>query len=151
MRFIFEVELKPEESGTYCVSVPDLPGCITEGDTVSEACEMAADALMTFVSSMIKHSEDIPAPVFGHAAPDGGKVIAISFETDAEYVSDVVSPAEAAQMLGVTRGRVSQMIHDGVLDAYKIDKDTKVKMSSINARLATPRRPGRPKKELATA
>lgn len=28
----------------YCVEVPDLPGCVTEGDTLLHAIEMAVDA-----------------------------------------------------------------------------------------------------------
>lgn len=34
----------PEEIG-YSVSVPDIDGCFTEGDTLEDAMEMAADAI----------------------------------------------------------------------------------------------------------
>ena len=34
----------PEEIG-YSVTVPDIPGCFTQGDTLQEAVEMASDAI----------------------------------------------------------------------------------------------------------
>jgi excisionase family DNA binding protein len=149
-RYIFEVVLNPDEEGGYFVTVPDLPGCVTEGDSIEEALLMATDALMTVVGSMIKHGDAIPSPTFGAVAPTGGKVIALSFVTDASYIVDTVSPAEAAVMLGVSRGRVSQMTRKGILDGYKIGTETRVSLESINARLATPRNAGRPRKvELA--
>ncbi len=32
----FKIILEPSEDGGYTVSVPALPGCINEGDTVEE-------------------------------------------------------------------------------------------------------------------
>ena len=39
-----------EEDGRYWVEFPDLPGCLTEGDTLEEAFLMAGDALYCFLS-----------------------------------------------------------------------------------------------------
>lgn len=148
-RYLFEVELSPEEEGGYSVSVPDLDGCYSQGDTLEEALEMAADALMTYIAALLKYGDPVPEPVFGHEVIEGGKVIAISVEVDADYVIDAVSPAEAAAMLSVTRGRVSQMMRDGILDSYDIAGERVVDLKSINARLAAPRGAGRPRKNLA--
>ena len=150
-RYLYEVELRPDEDGGYCVRVPDLEGCFSQGDTVDEALEKAADALMTHVAALLKYGDEIPNPIFGHRVPKGGRVVAISFETDASYIIDAVSPSEAAAMLGVTRSRVSQMIRDGVIDAHKAAGMTWVDLASINARLASPRGAGRPRKELAAS
>jgi excisionase family DNA binding protein len=151
-RYIYEIELQPdEESGAWNVSVPDLPGCHTFGDDFNDALVMAADAAMTYVASLIKHGEEVPEPSFGHTAGVGGKIVALSFEADASYIVDTVSPSEAAVMLGVSRGRVSQMIRDGVLDAYRVGTETRVDHASIEARLAAPRGSGRPRKMVATS
>ena len=147
-RYIFEVVLNPDEDGGYFVTTPDLPGCITEGDTVQESTAMAADALMTVVGAMMRYGDPIPDPTFGNEAPAGGQVVAISFETDASYVGDTVSPTEAAAMLGVSRGRVSQMIGSGILAATTDLGERRVFIDSINERLAAPRGTGRPRKEL---
>jgi len=39
------VVLEPSEEGGYTVSVPSLPGCISEGDTKEEALENIREAI----------------------------------------------------------------------------------------------------------
>ncbi len=41
----------PEEQG-YSVSIPDLTGCYTQGDSMDEAFEMAQDAIGLYVEGM---------------------------------------------------------------------------------------------------
>jgi predicted RNase H-like HicB family nuclease len=46
----YAILLTPDlESGGYTVTVPALPGCITHGDTVEEALEMARDAIACYL------------------------------------------------------------------------------------------------------
>jgi excisionase family DNA binding protein len=146
-RYLYEIELTPdEESDAWNVTVPDLPGCYTFGDNMEEAISQAVDAMKTFVASLMKHKDTIPDPTFGNEAPLGGKIVAVSFETDPGYIRDAVSPSEAAEMLSVSRGRVSQMIRDGVLNAQKSGTGTWVDVASIHKRLASPGKIGRPRK-----
>lgn len=49
----------PEEGG-FTVTVPALPGCVTEGDTWDEAIAMARDAIAGYIASLEKHGEPIP-------------------------------------------------------------------------------------------
>ena len=42
--FMYQVVLSPDEGGAWQVSVPDLPGCFTCGDSREEALLMTADA-----------------------------------------------------------------------------------------------------------
>lgn len=42
------------------VTVPALPGCVTEGDTFEEAVEMAKDAIKAYCASLLKHRDPIP-------------------------------------------------------------------------------------------
>ena len=48
MRFV--VVLEPDEqAGGYNVTVPALPGCFTQGDTVDQSLERAKDAIATYL------------------------------------------------------------------------------------------------------
>ncbi|MDR1088247.1 MAG: type II toxin-antitoxin system HicB family antitoxin [Coriobacteriales bacterium] len=147
-RYIYEVELTPdkEESDIWNVTVPDLPGCYTFGEGMEEAMIQAVDAMKTFVASLIRHNDVVPQPTFGNEPSEGGRVIAVSFDTDADYIVNAVTPSEAAEMLSVSRGRISQMIKAGLLNAQKSGTETWVDVASINDRLASPGRAGRPRK-----
>ena len=41
----YNIQLRKENEGGYTVIVPALPGCITYGETVDEAIEMAKEAI----------------------------------------------------------------------------------------------------------
>ena len=49
----------PEEGG-YTVTVPALPGCITQGETLEEAIAMAKDVIRLYVESLIADGEPVP-------------------------------------------------------------------------------------------
>lgn len=48
------------EDGTWTVEVPILPGCITYGETRSEAVEMARDAIEAWVLTAVRFGDDLP-------------------------------------------------------------------------------------------
>lgn len=50
MRYFAKLTEQPE--GGYCVSFPDLEGCFTEGDTLKEALDNAAEALNLWLESV---------------------------------------------------------------------------------------------------
>lgn len=54
----FRIVLRPEQEGGYTVIVPSLPGCITYGETVEEAREMAKDAIEAYIKSVEKHGDE---------------------------------------------------------------------------------------------
>lgn len=56
----YTVVFEPAEEGGYIVSVPSLPGCATQGETVKEATEMIKDAIIGYLFSLKKHDESIP-------------------------------------------------------------------------------------------
>lgn len=57
----FLVYLEPAEEGGYIVSCPQLPGCVTQGETVDEALAMIKDAIQGYITSLQKHGEPIPS------------------------------------------------------------------------------------------
>ena len=56
----FVVYLEPAEEGGYMVSCPQLPGCVTQGETVQESLDMIRDAIQGYIASLQKHGEPIP-------------------------------------------------------------------------------------------
>ena len=52
--------MRKEEEGGYTVLVPALPGCITYGETVEEAIEMAKEAIELYVEELRDHGEIVP-------------------------------------------------------------------------------------------
>lgn len=55
--------LDPEDDGSaYNVTFPDLPGCISCGDTVDEAVSMATEALALHLEGMQADGDAIPDP-----------------------------------------------------------------------------------------
>ena len=50
------------EEGGFWVSFPDLPECLTEGDTIDEAYEMAVEALDLSLTDRIRNNEPLPSP-----------------------------------------------------------------------------------------
>lgn len=57
----FLVYLEQAEEGGYVVSCPQLPGCVTQGETVDEALAMIRDAIQGYIASLQKHGEPIPS------------------------------------------------------------------------------------------
>ncbi len=45
----FNIILTEEVKGGYSVSVPDLPGCYTQGETIAEAVAMAKEAIELYI------------------------------------------------------------------------------------------------------
>lgn len=58
--FTYTVHLEPEEEGGFVVTVPALPGCITEGDTYEDALKMAEECIRGFLEALVKAGEPIP-------------------------------------------------------------------------------------------
>lgn len=49
-----------QKKGGYTVEVPDLPGCISEGDSLSDAILMATDAASGWVLDELEEGNAIP-------------------------------------------------------------------------------------------
>jgi len=56
----YRILLRKEPEGGYTVIVPSLPGCVTFGDTIEQAIEMAKEAIELYLESLKQHGEDIP-------------------------------------------------------------------------------------------
>ena len=56
----YRILIRPETDGTYTVIVPSLPGCLTFGDTIEEALEMAKEAIEVYIESLAARGKEIP-------------------------------------------------------------------------------------------
>ena len=50
-----------ENDGSYTITYPDLPGCISEGKSLENALYMAQDALKQWLECTIEVGQEIPA------------------------------------------------------------------------------------------
>ena len=51
-----------EDNNGYTVVVPDLKGCVTEGDSLENAIEMAVDVASGWILDEIENNKEIPSP-----------------------------------------------------------------------------------------
>lgn len=56
----YDVIFEEQPEGGYTVTVPSLPGCISEGDTFEEAKGNIAEAMTAYIESLAKDGEEIP-------------------------------------------------------------------------------------------
>jgi predicted RNase H-like HicB family nuclease len=56
----YKIQIRPETDGTYTVIVPSLPGCLTFGNTIEEAIEMAKEAIEVYIESLVARGKKIP-------------------------------------------------------------------------------------------
>lgn len=57
----YTIILEPDtEEGGYTVTVPALPGCITQGDTIEQCIERAREAIAGYIESLRSDGEPIP-------------------------------------------------------------------------------------------
>lgn len=65
MKISYRMEItKDPDEGGYVVSFPDLPGCISEGETVDEAIRNASDAKGEWMKAALEDGYAIPQPSF---------------------------------------------------------------------------------------
>lgn len=62
MKLVYPAKFYYEKDGGYSVEVPDLVGCVTQGETLEEAMEMAQDAALGWLLTAIEEEEEIPKP-----------------------------------------------------------------------------------------
>jgi antitoxin HicB len=62
-RYPFSVDPLPEEEGGgFAITFPDLPGCISDGETVEQAIAHGREAFHAWMESMIADRKPIPRP-----------------------------------------------------------------------------------------
>jgi predicted RNase H-like HicB family nuclease len=148
LQYTYEFEMFQSEG--WFVAYPfDIEGA-TQGKDTEEVALMAADWLRIDIEHRLMHGMPVPKATFGNCPQEGGNIMIVSIEASLAAL-DVIPAYLAAERLGVSRARVSQMITAGLLEGFKKGRDTYVTNSSIKARLKEAPKAGRPRKEAVAA
>jgi len=60
----YTIILDPDPEGRgFTVTVPALPGCITEGRTKKEAVDNAKEAILLYIESLLADGESLPPDI----------------------------------------------------------------------------------------
>jgi len=141
MRYTYEFEFYPGEE--YLLAVPfDFDGG-TFGDGPKDTAEMAADWLIETINDYLLQQKQVPIPTYGNQPEKNGLVALVSVDTSLESIKTVFA-CDAAEMLGVTRARVTQLLNKGLLEGYRKGRTTNITLDSIKARLEDAPKAGRP-------
>ncbi len=69
------------EEGGFWISFPDFPECLTEGDDMQEAYEMAVEALGLVLTGRAEEKEEIPKPTeVDQITVDNGVLVIVEFD-----------------------------------------------------------------------
>lgn len=86
MKLIYPAVFYPfsDGAGGYTVEFPDLPGCVTEGNDLEEAFEMAIDAASGWVLDELEEGNEIPkASAYADVKPrENGQVNIVLLDMD---------------------------------------------------------------------
>jgi antitoxin HicB len=65
----FDVVFELQAEGGYTAYVPDLPGCVSEGDTLEKATSMIQEAMALYLESRDEHGWSLPKGEHRKLAP----------------------------------------------------------------------------------
>jgi len=119
-----------ERAGAYAVVVPDLPGCVSGGDSLSDAIDMATDAASGWVLDELEEGKPVPpsSPI-SEIVPDepDGFVSLLVLDMDAyaeKYGSKAVRknltiPAWLNTFAEANHINFSQVLRDSLIAIYQ--------------------------------
>jgi excisionase family DNA binding protein len=146
MNYTYDAVIERDGAG-YAVSFPQFPEAITFGATREEAAKRAAEVLILTLAERIEDGRELPLQ------ERTAEVLAVNVEVTGEVInqSKCYTIDQAAEELGVTAGRVSQLASSGKLQAITFGKKRMVTIASVNERKANPPAAHRPKKQAVTS
>ena len=62
----FLIVIEPSAEGGFVATVPELPGCFTQGDTLEQVRERAREAILLTLEDMREQGDGRPAPIVEH-------------------------------------------------------------------------------------
>ena len=74
MEYVYPAVFHPNENGSYTITFPDLPGCVSEGKSLPNALYMAQAALFDWAEYMEEEGQALPsASPIGRVALEKGE------------------------------------------------------------------------------
>ncbi len=59
----YRVIIEQDEDGVFVAEVPNLPGCISQGETRDEALSNVREAVELYLESLEAHGDPVPPPI----------------------------------------------------------------------------------------
>lgn len=145
MRYVYDAVVERDEDG-YSVTFPQFPEAVTFGATREEAARRAADVLTMAIAERIEEGAELPSQV------RVAEVLSVGVEVTGDVInkSKCLTIEQAAEELGVTPGRVSQLASSGGLQAVMFGGRRMVTIASVSKRKANPPAAHRPRKQKST-
>lgn len=117
--------------GAYTVVVPDLPGCISEGDSLEDALAMATDAASGWVLDEMEEGNPLPIPSsikeIQPDSPDGFvNLLALDMDSYAEKYGNkavrknLTIPAWLNTFAEANHVNFSQVLQDALTAMYQM-------------------------------
>ena len=139
----YEFELYPT-GGSLSAMPFDFEGEV-KGRSRAEVSRKAVSLLRREIEQRLMHNSPMPKATFGNApSHDGGIVLIASIDASVDAI-DTITASEAAEKLGVSRARISQMVKAGILEGYTKGNASFITCESVQRRLNSKPRPGRPR------
>lgn len=112
----YPAQFTPAEEGGFVVTFRDIPEAITQGDDLTEARAMAADALLTAMDFYFEDKRTVPMP---SALQEGEEGVALPASVFAKVLllntmlEQDVSNAELARRMGTRPQDVQRIVNLG--------------------------------------
>jgi antitoxin HicB len=58
----YGVRVEQDEDGIFVATCPTLPGCVSQGQTRTEAIANIREAIEAYLKSLLKHGDFVPRP-----------------------------------------------------------------------------------------
>ena len=131
MKLVYPAIFTPFDEGNgFTVEVPDLPGCVTEGDNLVDAIEMGTDAASGWILGEIEDGNSFPAASMALEAPAGSFVNLLVLDMDSyaeQYGSKAVRrnitvPAWLDTYAQKNHLSLSKVVQDSLLEIAQKEK-----------------------------
>lgn len=101
MKVAYQALIEPGEVSGFCVTFPDLPGTITEGETEAETLFNAEEVLNLMLELMIEEGSEIPEPkdhggVWIYPSPRVQAALLIRFSRRGRSLADLARALETS-------------------------------------------------------
>ncbi|HUI25488.1 MAG TPA: type II toxin-antitoxin system HicB family antitoxin [Candidatus Kryptonia bacterium] len=112
--FTYPIRVSRDRAGRYLITFPDLPRCATDGRTVAEALDEAADALEEAIAHRIAQGLEIPPP---SRLKKGRRAVSLSAQMSAKAALYLalrtagISQSALARRLDVGEAEVRRMLN----------------------------------------
>lgn len=131
MLYLYEIEIFKDDD--YYIAVPFDFGGATEGFSKQECLEMAADLLTSEIQHRLMHRDNLPEPTIDNSPQYDGKIYSLAIDTGIGAIPRMLK-SEAARTLGISQGRVTQLVKSGKLETFSYQGREYVTKASVDAR-----------------